>query len=74
MKEQIIAAMLTLSLATGFIYSIEVLAKTNRTAKFSCAENVEEHCQNRDTDGELKWDCQCEGKKIVKKAATPGLF
>ncbi|WP_374076177.1 hypothetical protein [Bdellovibrio bacteriovorus] len=62
MKEQVIAAMLTLSLALGFIYSIEVLAQTNRTAEKSCHEDLQKYCQNTEAGDALKTDCDCRDK------------
>ncbi|MEK2647131.1 hypothetical protein [Bdellovibrio sp. BCCA] len=59
MKEQVIAAMLTLSLALGFIFSIEVLAQSNRTAKISCEEKMQKYCQNSEAGDGLKTECEC---------------
>lgn len=62
MKEQVIAAMLTLSLALGFIYSIEVLAQTNRTTEKSCKEDSQKYCQGLESGELVGADCKCREK------------
>lgn len=65
MKEQIVAGILTLFLAVGFIFSIEVLAQTNRTVIDSCQGTQKQFCQNGASE-KLKCKCSEEVKFLVQ--------
>ncbi|KYG70701.1 cysteine rich repeat-containing protein [Bdellovibrio bacteriovorus] len=62
MKEQVIAGMLTLSLALGFIFSIEVLAQNNRTLLDPCVSDLQKYCQNAEPGGGAFLTCLDENK------------
>ncbi|KHD88084.1 MAG: hypothetical protein OM95_11240 [Bdellovibrio sp. ArHS] len=76
MKEQVIAGMLTLSLALGFIFSIEVLAQNNRSLLDPCVSELQKFCQNAEPGGGAFLTCldenseklseDCRTRRVVK--------